>query len=187
MILVAGLGNPGPRYAQTRHNVGFMAVDRLAGQSASFSARFHGAWATLQLAGEACGLLKPQTFMNLSGRSVQAALAFTKVPLDRLIVIHDELDLPFGEVRLKLGGGHAGHNGLRSISGAIGPDYVRVRVGIGRPPADFRGMVADYVLDAFSASERTTLDGVVERAAAAVTDIVRLGLPGAMNVTNRKA
>ena len=148
MLLVVGLGNPGRKYEGNRHNIGFGVVDALARDvpSADFREKFSGLFARGEAFGSAVGLLKPQTYMNESGRSVQAAQAFLKVQLGEILVVHDELDLPFGEVRLKLAGGHAGHNGLRDISARLGADYARLRVGIGRPPPGFRGEVADYVL-----------------------------------------
>lgn len=185
MHLVVGLGNPGRQYEDNRHNVGAMAVDALArAVGASFKSKFSAEFA---IAGE-LALLKPATFMNLSGESVQPAAAFLKVPLDNIIVIHDELDLPFADVRIKLGGGHAGHNGLRSIIARLAaPDFARVRVGIGRPPADFKGDVASYVLSNFSSEERKQLDDLVGRGAAAAKLIVAHGTLDAMNRVNRRA
>lgn len=188
MILVAGLGNPGPRYAETRHNAGFMVVDRLAARAggAVFRDKFHGSFATATLEGVAFGLLKPLTFMNDSGRSVQAATQLYKVPLTSLFVVHDELDLPFGELRLKQGGGDGGHRGLRSITGALGGDYVRARFGIGRPPPDFRGDPADFVLQGFSLAERAELEKLVDRAADALVLAATRGISVAMNATNQR-
>ena len=161
MLLVVGLGNPGKEYAAHRHNVGFMAVDELARRvpAPTRSGEVQGEYAQGRArAASRSILLKPMTFMNESGRSVQAAMAFFKVAARRAcIVLHDELDLPFGDVRLKVGGGHAGHNGLRSIIARLGTgDFGRVRVGIGRPPPGFRGEVADYVLSSFDAVERAS-------------------------------
>src|SRR4051812_21182127 len=167
MLLVVGLGNPGKEYAAHRHNVGFMAVDELASRvrAVSFRDKFSGEYAKAEIAGEPAILLKPMTFMNESGRSVQPAMAFFKVAPKDLIVLHDELDLPFGDVRLKMGGGHAGHNGLRSIMASVGNgDFGRVRVGIGRPPPGFRGDVADYVLSGFDPVERASLPDLLKRA-----------------------
>lgn len=189
MILVAGLGNPGPRYAETRHNAGFWAIDHLASAqpALAWKARFHGQFAPANLAGQGIGLLKPETFMNESGRSVLAALTFFKLAPADVVVIHDELDLPLGEVRLKQGGGHAGNNGVRSIAGAIGPAFVRVRVGIGRPDPSFRGDIADFVLSSLPPADRTVLQGAVAKAAEVVSLLVAQGLPAAMNVTNQRA
>ncbi len=184
MHLVVGLGNPGRHYEDNRHNVGYMVVDALArAVGASFKSKFSGEFG---IAGE-LAFLKPATFMNLSGESVQPAAAFLKVPLDNLIVIHDELDVPFADVRIKLGGGHAGHNGLRSIILRMGsPDFARVRVGIGRPPVDFKGDVASYVLSGFASEERKQLDDVIGRAADATNLILKHGVLAAMNHANRK-
>ncbi|HWA77801.1 MAG TPA: aminoacyl-tRNA hydrolase [Polyangiaceae bacterium] len=188
MILVAGLGNPGPRYAETRHNAGFLVVDRLAARAggALFREKFHGSFATATVDGTAFGLLKPLTFMNESGRSVQAAVQLYKVPLASLFVVHDELDLPFGDLRLKQGGGDGGHRGLRSITGCIGAEYVRLRFGIGRPPPDFRGDPADFVLQGFSLAERTDLDQLIDRAADALVLAATRGISVAMNATNQR-
>jgi PTH1 family peptidyl-tRNA hydrolase len=188
VILVAGLGNPGPRYAETRHNAGFMVVDRLATRAGGvlFRDKFHGSFATATLEGVAFGLLKPLTFMNDSGRSVQAATQLYKVPLASLFVVHDELDVAFGELRLKQGGGDGGHRGLRSITGALGADYVRARVGIGRPPPDFRGDPADFVLQGFSLAERAELNQLIDRAADALVLAATRGIAVAMNATNQR-
>ncbi|MCS6901757.1 MAG: aminoacyl-tRNA hydrolase, partial [Myxococcales bacterium] len=137
MFLVAGLGNPGPRYADTRHNFGFLALDALAARLGAepFRETFSAQIARARFGQEELVLLKPQTFMNLSGQSIQPAAAFFKVPAPAVLVLHDELDLPFGTIRVKQGGGHAGHNGLRSLIDRLGtPDFLRVRLGIGRPP-----------------------------------------------------
>lgn len=190
MWLVVGLGNPGAGYASHRHNVGFMAADLLAERlrADSFRDKFSGSWTKASHGGEDLVLLKPQTFMNLSGQSVQPAAAFFKVPVSNILVLHDELDVPFGEVRLKLGGGHAGHNGLRSMIQSLGsPDFARVRIGIGRPPPGFRGEVADYVLSGFDASERAEIGDVLRRAADSVLDVLARGLTPAMNKQNTKA
>jgi PTH1 family peptidyl-tRNA hydrolase len=189
MLLVVGLGNPGREYAAHRHNVGFMAVDLLARRvsAEAFRDKFAGEWARAEIAGEPAILLKPMTYMNESGRSVQPAMAFFKVSPAELVVLHDELDIPFGEVRLKLGGGHAGHNGLRSIMESVGGgDFGRVRVGVGRPPPGFRGEVAGYVLSSFDAVEREALPGLLEKAGDSVLDIARRGFGPAMNVFNAR-
>jgi PTH1 family peptidyl-tRNA hydrolase len=189
-VLIVGLGNPGKKYQANRHNVGFMALDAMASEvpGLAWKEKFSGVFARGELFGRSVVLLKPMTFMNLSGDSVQPAMAFSKVALGDVIVVHDELDVPFGEVRLKVGGGHAGHNGLRSIIERAGsPDFVRVRIGIGRPPAGFRGEVADYVLHDFDASERAELPGVIAKAMDATKKVVTLGLAAAMNAVNAKA
>lgn len=190
MILVTGLGNPGPRYADTRHNAGFMLIDALAAKAervAAFRARFDGELATGELWGHEVALLKPQTFMNESGRSVRAAAAFFKVALPSVLVAHDELDLGFGELRLKQGGGDGGHRGLRSITAQFGnPAYVRLRLGIGRPAPEFQGDVADFVLQGFPLEARPELQNMLERASEAVKAIVTEGLSRAMNRTNQR-
>ena len=164
--LIAGLGNPGHGYAGNRHNCGFMVADVLAGRMrAPFKRdRSRARVATGRLAGYPVTLAKPQTFMNLSGRPVAALRTFYKIPVERIVVIHDELDLPFGTIRLKQGGGDNGHNGLRSVTAALGTrDYLRVRVGIGRPPG--RMDPADFVLHDFSAAERKVLPDAARTAA----------------------
>jgi PTH1 family peptidyl-tRNA hydrolase len=191
--LVVGLGNPGKKYAKNRHNIGFMVVERLASSHGlpDFKEKFSAVWTK----GEASvggrrfpiALLEPQTFMNLSGDSVQPAAAFLKTEPANVIVVHDELDIPWKDVRLKIGGGHAGHNGLRSIIGRLGtPDFVRVRVGIGRPPPGFKGDVADYVLQNFDAMESAELGDVVDRACGAIERVLADGLTAAMNAVNTK-
>lgn len=188
MILVVGLGNPGERYADTRHNLGFLVVDRLAAkQNGVFRSRFSAEICQVDVGSERLLLLKPQTYVNRSGDSVQPAAHFYRVDPADILVVHDELDLPFGQVRLKQGGGEAGHNGLRSISERLGSSaYVRLRLGIGRPGANFRGDGAAYVLDGFSSSELATLSEVVERAAGAVEMVAERGLSVAMNEINRR-
>ena len=180
--LVVGLGNPGSGYAGNRHNCGFMVADVLAGRMrAPFKRdRSRARVATGRLSGCPVTLAKPQTFMNLSGRPVAALRTFYKIPVERIVVIHDELDLPFGTIRLKQGGGDNGHNGLRSVTAALGSrDYLRVRVGIGRPPG--RMDPADFVLHDFSAAERKVLPDVLERCADAVEALLQRGLAAAQN------
>lgn len=189
MLLVVGLGNPGREYASHRHNVGFMALDELARRVPSdpFRDKFSGSYAKAQLGGEPAILLKPMTYMNESGRSVQPAMAFFKVTPRELIVLHDELDLPYGDVRLKFAGGHAGHNGLRSIVACVGTgDFGRVRIGIGRPPPGFRGEVADFVLSSFDAMERATLDDCLKRAVESVLEVAARGFEAAMKTRNTR-
>lgn len=189
MFLVVGLGNPGREYEGTRHNVGFMVVDALrrAEGWGDFKPKFSGVWTRGDLGAEAVVLLKPQTYMNLSGDSVQPAAAFLKVPTPNIIVVHDELDLSWRDVRLKAGGGHAGHNGLRSLVQRLGPDFVRVRVGVGKPPAGFRGDGADWVLSRFDAIESAELPEVIDSALAAVRFVVSEGVPEAMKRVNTRA
>ena len=182
MHLVVGLGNPGPKYAGHRHNVGFMVVDRLADRHGllPFREKFKGVIAKGRVAACEAVLLKPMGFMNLSGESVGPAAKFFKVPLSDVVVIHDELDLPFGTVRIKVGGGTAGHNGLKSIvSHGEGPGFVRIRVGIGRPRGG--GPVERWVLSDFSSDERIELDSVLESASAALEDVLQHGPQSAMN------
>jgi PTH1 family peptidyl-tRNA hydrolase len=189
MLLVVGLGNPGREYASHRHNVGFMAVDELAARlrADAFREKFSGEWTKAEIGGEQVVLLKPMTYMNESGRSVQPAAAFFKVKPSDVIVLHDELDLPFGDVRLKMAGGHAGHNGLRSIIGSFGtPDFGRVRIGVGRPPTSFRGEVADFVLSSFDAVERASLPDLLKRATESVLEVAARGFGPAMNVRNTR-
>lgn len=184
MRLIVGLGNPGAQYALTRHNVGFMVVDRLAEQAGcSISrARFGALVGDGTLAAQKVLLLKPQTFMNLSGRSLEQAVRYYDVLLENVVVIHDDVDLPFGRMKLKQGGGHAGHKGLKSIDQVLGTDYVRVRLGVGRPPG--RMEVANFVLSAFSTQEREELDFLIGDAADAVRMILDEGLVPAMNRYN---
>lgn len=190
MRLIAGLGNPGPRYQATRHNLGFRVIDELARQAgvadSAFRERFHGQLASATLGGEELLLLRPQTFMNDSGRSVQAACTFYKISPAELIVVHDELDLPFADVRLKQGGGDGGNRGVRSVTAALGPDYLRIRLGIGRPPPDFRGDPADFVLQAFASTELSDVEKMLERATEAVSLVTSLGLEKAMNRINQR-
>ena len=189
MYLVVGLGNPGREHEKNRHNAGFMALDELRRAHAlpDFREKFSGVWTRGDAFGQSLALLKPMTFMNLSGDSVQPACAFLKVEPTMLIVLHDELDLAFGDVRVKQGGGHAGHNGLRSIIQRLGtPDFLRVRIGIGKPPAGFRGDVADYVLQGFDPVESAEMPGVIERALEATKKVIAEGVPAAMTGTNAK-
>jgi peptidyl-tRNA hydrolase, PTH1 family len=180
MHLVVGLGNPGPKYARNRHNVGFMVVERLA-RADDFKAKFKGRYARVSIAGEDTVLLEPLTYMNLSGQSVQQAMTFFKVDLERVLVIHDELDLPFETVRLKKGGGAGGHNGVRSVIEQCGPDFARLRVGIGRP---VHGSGESFVLGDFDKGESALLEGVLDEAARAVQATVSGGLAAAMNSVN---
>ncbi len=189
-MLLVGLGNPGKKYEGTRHNAGFFVLDAIAKDEGldDFRAKFSGLFVRGRVYGKDVALLKPETFMNLSGDSVQPAMVFHKVAVGDVVVVHDELDLPFGEVRVKVGGGHAGHNGLRSLIQRIGsPDFVRVRVGIGRPAATFAGDIADYVLMGFNPDERGKVPDLVTSAKAAVERIVRDGVASAMGIVNAKA
>jgi PTH1 family peptidyl-tRNA hydrolase len=167
VYLLVGLGNPGREYESTRHNAGFEAIDLLAraASATAFREKFSGEYATGSLSGEPVVLLRPLTYMNLSGQCVQPAAAFFKVPPARIIVLHDELDVPLGQLRAKVGGGHAGHNGLRDIQAKLGtPEFARVRIGIGRPGPGFKGTVADFVLQRFDAYERGQLEHALGKA-----------------------
>jgi peptidyl-tRNA hydrolase, PTH1 family len=180
--LIVGLGNPGPQYAANRHNLGFRVADELAERTGvRFKRdRARAQVATGRLAGVPVVLAKPMTFMNVSGRPVAALRNFYKVPVNRIVVIHDELDIPFDTVRLKLGGGDNGHNGLRSVTTALGSrDYYRIRIGIGRPPG--RMDPADFVLRDFSAAEREALPVLLSRSADAAEVLLERGLATAQN------
>ncbi|WP_199432599.1 aminoacyl-tRNA hydrolase [Qaidamihabitans albus] len=181
-VLLVGLGNPGPRYAGNRHNVGFLVLDELAARlGGKFKAHKGGAEVLEgRIGGRKAVLAKPRSFMNLSGGPVAGAARFFKVEPTGVIVVHDELDLPYGALRLKFGGGDNGHNGLRSITKSLGTkDYYRVRFGVGRPPG--RMDPADYVLKDFSAVERRELALNVDRCADAAEELVARGLAAAQN------
>ena len=175
-LLVVGLGNPGREHACDRHNVGWMVVDELARRhGGSFRAKFSGQLAEIRLDEARLALLKPETYMNLSGQSVGAAARFFKTVPEQLLVVHDEVDLEPGRLQARLGGGLAGHNGLRSLRQTLGTaDFLRLRVGVGRPGRGDRRPVADYVLAAFEPDEDP--DALVGRAADAVESLVRDGL-----------
>jgi peptidyl-tRNA hydrolase, PTH1 family len=183
--LTVGLGNPGPRYAGTRHNIGFEVVGLLAERLGGKFKAHKGRCDVVEgrLAGAPVVLAKPKSYMNISGGPVVSISRFYKVPVERIVVVHDELDLPFGSLRLKRGGGHGGHNGLRSISTALGNrEYLRVRFGIGRPPG--RQDPADFVLREFTPAERKELPFLVDRAADAVELLIAQGLEAAQNRFN---
>jgi peptidyl-tRNA hydrolase, PTH1 family len=185
--LVVGLGNPGPDYARTRHNVGFLAVEELARSArASFSTRKFGAEiAECALGGERVWLMKPDTYMNHSGEAVGAAWRWLKIGLEDLVVIHDDLELEPFRVQLKVGGGHGGNNGVKSVNAHVGsPEYVRVRVGIGRPPPAMDP--ADYVLGRFSKGQEKELEECLAWASQAARSVVELGAAKAMNQFNRR-
>ncbi len=187
MKIIVGLGNPGRKYERTRHNAGFMAADEVAGNLHIdlVQEKHHALIGKARLDSEMVVLAKPQTYMNESGRAVGAILADTYAAVSDLVVIHDELDLELGSVRVKIGGGHGGHNGLRSIIGHVGSaDFIRVRIGIGRPAPGVDP--ADYVLSPFLSEERPAISGVLERAAAAVKTIILEGPTRAMNLFNQK-
>lgn len=175
-LLVAGLGNPGPEHARDRHNVGWMVVDELARRhSGSFKGKFRGRLGDIRVSGAKLALLKPETYMNESGASIQAATAFYKLPAEQVLVVHDDVDLESGRLQARLGGGLAGHNGLRSIAQRLGTqEFLRLRVGVGRPGRGDPRPVADYVLSAFSPEDDA--ERIVERAADAVEHLVTDGL-----------
>jgi peptidyl-tRNA hydrolase, PTH1 family len=185
--LVVGLGNPGRKYTGTRHNVGFEVVERLAARARA------GAWqrksqadhVRARLAGDDVVLAMPQTFMNLSGEAVGPLARFYKVEQQDVIVVHDDVDLPEGRVKVKVGGGAGGHKGLLSIFQHLGKEFVRVRLGVGRPPGDWD--TADYVLAKLSSAERRLLDDAVDRAADAVEAVISEGPAPAMNRFNTLA
>ena len=180
--LVVGLGNPGPDYAETRHNIGFRVVDLLAARAGGRFSKHRTNADVLEgrLAGRRVVFAKPRTYMNVSGGPVAGLLRYFSVPLDDLVVVHDDLDLGFGVVRLKRGGGEGGHNGLRSISTSLGTrDYLRVRFGIGRPPG--RQDPADFVLKRFTGAESKELDLAVDLAADAAEALLGEGLEPAQN------
>jgi PTH1 family peptidyl-tRNA hydrolase len=185
-LLVAGLGNPGREYADTRHNVGFMVADELARRhGGSWRAKFSGDLAEMRLDGLRLALLKPQTYMNESGRSVGSAVRFFKVDPETLLVVHDEVDLEPGRLQVRLGGGFAGHNGLRSVAQLLGTgDFARLRIGVGRPERGDPRPVADFVLSPFAPD--VDVGGLVARAADAVETIAREGLEEAQNRFNER-
>jgi PTH1 family peptidyl-tRNA hydrolase len=183
MWLVAGLGNPGSGYERNRHNIGFMALDAIVRRHwpmGNWRARFQGNALEFALGGEKILALKPGTFMNLSGNAVVEAVAFYKIPPERIIVLHDDLDLDPGRVEVKRGGGHGGHNGLKSLDARLGQDYWRVRLGIGHPAKGMAGvpkeirdrLVTDHVLGNFSKEEARGLEPVLDRVAEALPEFL---------------
>jgi len=172
MKLLVGLGNPGAKYAQNRHNIGYMAMDRIAADHgfSSWRSKFQGQICDGRFGSMKVTLLKPETFMNLSGQSVGEAMRYLKLAPEDLIVFHDEIDLAPGKVRLKTGGGHAGHNGLRSVHGHIGPDYHRVRMGVGHP--GHKDAVPGYVLRDFPKADAAWLDDEMRGVSDGIADLV---------------
>jgi PTH1 family peptidyl-tRNA hydrolase len=183
-LLVVGLGNPGREHASDRHNVGWMVVDEVARRhDGSFRSKFSGQLAELRLDELRLALLKPETYMNVSGRSLGAAARFFKVPVEAIAVVHDDVDLASGRLQARLGGGLAGHNGLRSIASALGSqDFLRVRIGVGRPGRGDRRDVADYVLSPFDPEDDP--EELVSRSADAVETLAREGLEAAQRRFN---
>ena len=183
MKLFVGLGNPGSKYEKTRHNIGFRVIDKLV---EDFGARnisktsFHG---ELYRAGNLL-FLKPMTYMNLSGKSVQAVKQFFKIETEDIIVIHDDIDLPFGAVRFKRGGSHGGHNGLRSLDEMIDKAYIRVRIGVGKP--QYKSQVADYVLSDFSKEEAFNLERLIEYVANACKKLIEYDLDKVKSIYSLK-
>lgn len=181
--LIAGLGNPGSEYKDTRHNAGFWFVDRLAQQQQQpfrSESRHHGLVCKLTIAGEEVRLLKPETYMNRNGQAVSSLASYFRISPDEILVVHDELDLEPGQIRLKTGGGHAGHNGLRDIMSALGSrDFHRLRIGIDHPGD--RNAVVNYVLGRPSKSDREAIDGAIDAGIQALDEIVKGELQKAMN------
>jgi peptidyl-tRNA hydrolase, PTH1 family len=197
--VIVGLGNPGEQYSRSRHNAGFMTIDRIAkAKDVEFGRRkFQGVVAEITLAEKPAMLVKPQTFYNLSGECVAGVLGYFKVPPEHLIVVHDELDLEAGRLRIKQGGGDAGNRGVRSIAESLGsPGFIRVRIGIGRPPGYSEEIEAgpsakteenkDYLLRSMTAAERQALAPMLDRATDAIAAIADKGLEAAMNRYNRR-
>jgi PTH1 family peptidyl-tRNA hydrolase len=167
-LLIVGLGNPGTQYENTRHNIGFKVIDKLVNDlgardvsKSSFQGKLFKTSNIL--------FLKPTTFMNLSGQSLQVVKNFYKIELEDIVVIHDDIDLPFSALRFKKGGGHGGHNGLRSIDAVMGKEYIRVRMGVGKP--QYRGQVVEFVLSNFSTDEEKILDGYIEHTVEAIKQL----------------
>lgn len=184
MHLLVGLGNPGARYARTRHNVGFRVAERAAVRAGvPIERKLYGALVGEgTLAGKKVMFALPQQFMNVSGQAVASIVGFYKIPAAEVVVAHDDMDLPFGRLRVRSGGGHGGHNGIRDLIRVLGPDFVRVKVGVGRPPAGWDP--ADYVLAPWTSEEASRLDDLVDQAAAAMESVVRDGVVKTMNLFN---
>ena len=191
MLLVVGLGNPGTRYSHTPHNVGFRVLDRLVPPAGSWSQRFDGELLVTRVDEQPLALLKPLTFMNASGKSVSKAMSFFEIPVTSTLVVHDELDLPLGALKLKRGGGEAGHHGLESVSAELGSrDYMRLRVGVGpvtRAVKSAAGSVSDFLLQPLDAAAEQQLDAALTRARDVVELVARHGIERAMNQVNRQA
>jgi len=187
MKLIVGLGNPGAQYARTRHNIGWRLLEAFAARHriALDGRKWNAVWGQGEACGQRVALLMPQTFMNLSGEAAAPAARFFKVETPDVVAVHDELDLPFGRLMLKQGGGSAGHNGLKSLTQHLGgPEYIRLRLGIDRPPP--RWEVASYVLASFTGAEESQMDDVLVRGVDALEQLLQKGLSSAMNSVNRK-
>jgi PTH1 family peptidyl-tRNA hydrolase len=187
MFLIVGLGNPGGQYQHTRHNVGFLVAERLCGRdgAAADKAQLGALVGKARVGGQPVVVAMPQGYMNRSGHPTASLRGYYKAEVDQVVVVHDDLDLPFGDVRVKKGGGHGGHNGLRDIQAQLGSgDFLRVRVGISRPPAGWD--TADYVLAKWTADEQAGLDAIVDKACDAVSMVVEKGALAAMNQFNTK-
>lgn len=184
MHLVVGLGNPGTRYAATRHNVGFRVVERLASRAGTTveKKQFGALVGETSVDHKKVVLAMPQQFMNLSGQPTVSLAGYYKVEPSDVVVVHDDMDLPLGRLRVRVGGGHGGHNGVKDIQRACGAAFVRVRLGVGRPPPEWNP--ADFVLSAFSSGESTEVEGLLENAANAVESLVRDGVAATMNKFN---
>jgi PTH1 family peptidyl-tRNA hydrolase len=184
--LVVGLGNPGEQYRRSRHNVGFMVIERLAAANGADLARrkFNGFYGEARAGGLITMFAMPQTFYNRSGECVAGMSGYFKIPLERVIVVHDDMDLPAGRIRIKRGGGDAGNRGVRSIAESVGKDFIRVRIGIGHP-ADDHGDI-DYVLRPLGSDEMHEFEAILDRAGDAVVAVIRDGLERAMNQFNQR-
>jgi PTH1 family peptidyl-tRNA hydrolase len=183
--VIAGLGNPGSEYAGTRHNIGFMAVDALAAKllgAGSYKSSFGAFICRADFEGENLLLMKPQNFMNRSGEAVGEAIRYYKLAPSDLLVIHDDMDLPLGRIRIRSTGGDGGHNGVASVISHVGPDFTRIKIGIGRP--DPRMNPSDYVLSRFIQEEREKAEEAVAKAVEAVLAVLKKGVPAAMNLFN---
>ena len=185
-FLVVGLGNPGDKYSETRHNIGWMALDQLSfSNQLNYKEKFRGLFAKENFNGNEIIFLRPQTFMNLSGESVRSCAKFFKIPVENIFVVYDELDLPFGTVVFKKGGGLAGHNGLKSMATSMGSqNFLRLRLGIGRPQ---HGNVASYVLSKFSNEEQISLDKYLSLAAKAIESFINNGFEKAAGDFSKKS
>ena len=188
MWLIAGLGNPGSKYAQNRHNIGFMVVDELArrARAEAWKSKFGGDVTLCEIGGQRTVLLKPMEYMNVSGRSVQRVAAFYQVESREICAVHDEIDLEMGRLQVKIGGGHAGHNGVRSIAQDLSTsDFIRLRVGVGRP-AGTKGHVVGHVLGDFGKSEQEEAKILIQEAADAIEVVMKVGPQLAMNKVNTR-